>query len=377
MTSTRRGHGRDLINACLALILALGAVESGAHPAPFSYLDVHLDADEIHGTLTLHTYDAAYDLGLPQPERLREPGEFVEHYGSLTRLIDQYLTFTFDGEIVRPVWSGMTVLEDRDSLRFEYQLNGESPGVLVIQAQLFAYDPQHQTFVNVFESGALKHQAIVDAEHIPVTYYADSPQGRWSVVRNYLQSGVHHILIGPDHVLFLFGLLLLGGTAWRLAAIVTAFTLGHTVTLSLAVLGLMRISPNLVEPVIALSVVVVGVDNLLVQSKRGTADVSGSPSIPDLRPWLAAAFGLVHGFGFASVLQELGLPRGALALALAAFNIGVEFGQLIIVLVIASALWGLRRYSALLANRCVLAGSLAVVTAGAYWFVQRVFPAGW
>ena len=183
------------------------------------------------------------------------------------------------------------------------------------------------------------------------------------------ESGIQHILIGPDHILFLLGLLLLGGSVWRLATIVTAFTLGHSVTLSLAALDVVQVAPRLVEPAIALSIVVVGVDNLLM---RNRAQLRGAAA-RDLRPWLAAAFGLIHGFGFAAVLLELGLPREALGWSLAAFNVGVELGQLAIVAIMVVLLAALRRYDVVLAERFALVGCLGVIGAGLYWFVQRVW----
>ncbi len=121
-----------------------------------------------------------------------------------------------------------------------------------------------------------------------------------AVLRAFVPIGVRHILIGPDHVLFLIGLLLLGGPWMALVRIVTAFTLGHSLTLSLAVLGVITPPASIVEPAIALSILFVGADNL----KRGTGR--------DVRAWVALAFGLVHGFGFANVLREFWLPREAL-----------------------------------------------------------------
>ena len=162
---------------------------------------------------------------------------------------------------------------------------------------LFPYDPKHQTFLNVYDQGALQAQAILDRDHAAFEYFAGSRQGVLAVARRFVPAGVHHILIGPDHLLFLVGLLLLGGSLRQLALVVTAFTLAHSVTLSLAVLGLVNAPSRLVEPAIALSIVYVGIDNLMVRSGR------------DLRPWIAFAFGLIHGFGFASVLREMDLPR--------------------------------------------------------------------
>jgi hydrogenase/urease accessory protein HupE len=238
----------------------------------------------------------------------------------------------------------------------------------------------HQTFVNVYEDGALRHQAILSASTTRLDYYTGTIQGRLAVVETFIPAGVEHILIGPDHVLFLVGLLLLGGTLWRLGAIVTAFTIGHSITLSLAALDVYSPPASLVEPLIALTIIVVGADNLLVfRSARvaGTAQrAAGGPKqreSADLRPWLAGAFGLIHGFGFAFVLKEFGLPRDALGWSLFSFNVGVEIGQLTIVIVVSGALAALARRSAGWASRVAWSGSIGVVLAGLYWFAERLW----
>jgi hydrogenase/urease accessory protein HupE len=176
---------------------------------------------------------------------------------------------------------------------------------------------------------------------------------------------VHHILIGPDHLLFLVGLLLLGGTLKQLLLVVTAFTIAHSITLSLAALGMVIPPANAIEPAIALSIVYVGADNLLV-----------SAGGRDTRAWIAFAFGLIHGFGFANVLREMDLPGRALGWTLFAFNVGVEIGQLVFVVVVASLLIWIRSRSEAAARRLVFAGSIFVMLAGAFWFVERVFFPG-
>jgi hypothetical protein len=341
-----------------------------SHPAPFSYLDLHLDDRDARGALVIHDFDAAHELGIAQPEALRDEQLVRQRQRELTRIVSSRLRLIADGRALQPEWKSIEVLPDRQSLRVGFELDVGVPGKIDIDAVMFPYDPVHQTFINIYEEGRLEHQAIIDARNHVATYYSGTAQGRWSVVRTFVQAGVHHIFIGPDHILFLLGLLLLGGSLWRLAAIVTAFTVGHSITLSLAALGIVQLAPSLVEPAIALSIVVVGVDNLLV--RRGAAEVDSRVRTRDLRPWLAAAFGLIHGFGFAAVLLELGLPREALGWSLAAFNVGVEIGQLAIVIVIALLLRFAQRYSRVLAERIVLFGSLAVIAAGVYWFVERI-----
>jgi hypothetical protein len=157
-------------------------------------------------------------------------------------------------------------------------------------------------------------------------------------------------------------LLLLGGSVLRLLGIVSAFTVGHSLTLSLAALNLVTPPARVVEPAIALSIVYVGADNLL--STRGARDG---------RAWIALFFGLVHGFGFASVLREIGLPPRALGISLFSFNLGVEIGQAVIVILVASLLSFVRSRSPVRARQLVSVGSVIVMLAGTYWFVQRVW----
>jgi hypothetical protein len=236
---------------------------------------------------------------------------------------------------------------------------------------VFPYDPIHQTFVNVYENDDLKLQAILDASRQRVEYYGGSSQGRLAVIRTFVLSGIEHIMIGPDHILFLIGLLLLGGTVSKLAVIVTSFTVGHSITLSLAALDVLSPPSYFIEPLIALTIVVVGADNLLVLR----ASPNQSKAATDIRAWLAAGFGLIHGFGFAYVLKEFGLPQAALGWSLFAFNLGVEIGQLLIVFVAAGALLLIRRRGDAAARAVAVACSIAVIAAGAYWFIERVFLA--
>ncbi|PYS37963.1 MAG: hypothetical protein DMG14_19430 [Acidobacteria bacterium] len=146
--------------------------------------------------------------------------------------------------------------------------------------------------------------------------------------------------------------------------VVTSFTIAHSVTLSLAALNILTPPARIIEPAIALSIVYVGADNLLAQGGR------------DVRAWIAFAFGFIHGFGFANVLREMDLPRRALGWSLFSFNVGVEIGQLLVVVAVASAFVVLRSRSEWARRRLVLAGSVVVIVAGTFWFVQRVFFPG-
>lgn len=364
-----------------AALLAI-ACTATAHPAPFSYLDLHLDAGSIRGTLVVHDFDVAHELGLGQPETLLDAGVARDSEAALSALLAARLRIAGDDRSIALQWEPLQTLPERQSLRLPFRLAVATPGRLEVNALLFPYDENHQTFINIYQAGQLKHQAILDAQRRSLTYYSGALQGRWSVIHTFVQAGIQHILIGPDHILFLLGLLLLGGTVWRLATIVTAFTVGHSITLSLAALDLVRMAPAIVEPAIALSIVMVGVDNLLMRKRQQAQQIDSTKANKssqnaaaalDLRPCLAALFGLVHGFGFAAVLLEFGLPSSALGWSLAAFNIGVEIGQLAIVAALAGLLALIKHRNPALAQRCILLGSMFVIAAGLCWFIQRVW----
>jgi hypothetical protein len=185
----------------------------------------------------------------------------------------------------------------------------------------------------------------------------DTAGGRGLV--SFVLLGVEHILTGYDHLLFLLGLLLRGGSWLGLAKIVTAFTLAHSVTLALAVLNIVVLPDRLVEAVIALSIAFVAAENIFLRPVVG-------------RRWLVSfCFGLVHGFGFSSALRELGLPTQGLALALFGFNAGVELGQGLVV-ALALPLLALVRRSGW-EERMVWSSSLAILLVGVVLFVERAF----
>ncbi len=240
---------------------------------------------------------------------------------------------------------------------------------------LFDVDPSHRGLVQWISPGSATSQALVFGTESAEQSLAMASRGVWETLRQYVVEGTWHIWIGYDHILFLLSLLLPAvlvrrGDHWEPAPslkasllevlkVVTAFTLAHSITLSLAALQVISLPSRLVESTIALSVVVAALNNL-----RGTIEK---------RRWVMAfVFGLIHGFGFASVLADLGLPQDALVLALVGFNVGVELGQLAIVVAFVPVAFWLRTTS--FYRRGVLtAGSILVALIAAYWFIQRAF----
>ncbi|WP_338243621.1 HupE/UreJ family protein [Aurantiacibacter hainanensis] len=350
----------------LVAAFALLAPPASAHPAPFSYLDVELHEQHVEGTLIVHTIDVAHELGIEEPTTLLDERVLASQHSKIKALLDERFALT-DGEgRVMPLEFGeISPSAEQDALRLPFRSAAAPPAAMTVDAHLFPYDPSHQTFVNIYEDGDLRQQFLFSEGSDPQTHYAGTAAGVMAVFGIFVPSGAHHVLIGPDHVLFLIGLMLLGGSLRRLAIIVTSFTVGHSVTLALAATGTLAPPAWLIEPLIALSIVIVGADNLLRREEQR-----------DLRPYFALLFGLVHGFGFAFVLREFGLPDGNLAWSLLAFNIGVEIGQLAIVVPAALALAWLRPRAPKVTKRIVIGGSLAVILAGAYWFVDRVLNLG-
>ena len=342
-----------------AAVLFLLATRISAHPAPFSYLDIAFRNGGVEGTLVVHVIDVAHELGM-KPEELMNSDVVRQQQQRIGDLLQSRIFLQSDSRL-SPAWTGIELLRDDQAIKLTYRVPGEEPGAVAVDTNLFPYAPNHQTFVNIYEGRELRQQFIFHAGSGEHTYYLGTTQGAIEVMKTFVRSGIHHIMIGPDHILFLVGLLLLGGSTMALVKIVTAFTIGHSVTLTLAALNLVTPPASVIEPAIALSIVFVGADNLVRGDGR------------DLRGWVALVFGLVHGFGFANVLREFGLPREALRWSLFSFNVGVEIGQLAIVLLVAALLEAIRRQSATLRQRVVFAGSIVVIAAGTYWFVERVF----
>jgi hydrogenase/urease accessory protein HupE len=348
------------------LALLGAAAPAAAHPAPFSYLDVRLRAGALDVSVVIHAWDVAHELRIEPIERVLDPALLRSSSASIAALLNGRLQVRADGAPLGPAaWSLPEPIVDRQSIRLRtsYAL-ASPPGVITVSAFLFPYDPVHQTFVNVYEGDELVTQAILDQTRTGFDHITGTRQGTFAVIRKFVASGIHHILIGPDHMLFLVGLLLLGGTLRRLILVVSAFTLAHSITLSLAALNILDPPARIVEPIIALSIVFIGVDNLIVRGGK------------DIRGWIAFAFGFIHGFGFAGVLREMGLESRALVWSLLSFNLGVEIGQLFVVIVVATALAALRTRSETAGRRLAFAGSIGVIAAGTFWFFERVFFPG-
>ena len=361
------------------LVLALASAPALAHKPSDSYLTLEPAPAGVQGRWDIALRDLEFALGLDADGdgaitwgELRARGADVAAY-ALARL-----ALRGDGRPCPAAFKELLVEEHSDGgyavLRFAAACEAGAPRALEVEYRLFAdLDPTHRGLLQLVQAGAA--QSAVLGPDRPRLEFALGETSRWRQFRSYAAEGVWHIWIGIDHVLFLVSLLLpavlvfrRGAWApaerfrpvfWEVFSVVTAFTVAHSMTLSLAALGVVTLPSRLVESVIALSVVLAALNNLWPVVIR--------------RRWLVAfGFGLVHGFGFASVLAELGLPRDALLVSLVGFNLGVEAGQLAVVCIFLPVAF-LMREGAVYRRLGFAGGSAAIALVAAAWMVERIF----
>lgn len=231
------------------------------------------------------------------------------------------------------------------------------PWKLTLRLNLFEdFSPLHKNLVKVTRGGEFQ-QAILTIDYPEYTFsFSGDDVSLFSQSAQFIWLGMEHIFIGYDHILFLLGLILLGGKLMNLVKMVTAFTIAHSITLILAALHIVTLPGRLVECVIALSIVYIAVENFVVRDSE--------------QRWVIAfVFGLMHGFGFANVLSELGLPTSGLIVSLLSFNVGVEIGQITIVAFMFPAIVWISRSA--FQKRIVYAVSSLILVLGLVWFLER------
>jgi hypothetical protein len=362
-------------------VLAGGAAQ--AHKPSDSYLSVTVADGQISGRWDIALRDLDFAIGLDADgDGNITWGEVRAQHGAIAAYAAARLNLQADG-VDCPIAIGPQLVDEHTDgaytvmpLRFacpKAQTAG-APAAITLRYTLFAdIDPQHRGLLNLSAGGATR-TALFGPQAAQQTFTL-AETSRWKQLLDYAQEGVWHIWVGFDHILFLLSLLLpavgvwagrrwlpvdrFSQALWDVLRIVTAFTVAHSITLSLATLGLVSLPSRLVESSIAASVVLAALNNVW-------------PVFHGRRWMVAFAFGLIHGFGFASVLVDLGLPQGALALALLGFNLGVEGGQLAIVAAFLLLAYPVRR-SAFYRRVVLLGGSLLIAAVAAAWLVERAF----
>ena len=312
------------------------------------------DADRLAGT---QIYDAQKDLA--------DPAKVAASAGPIGAYVSDHVSIAGtdgmecarDAPAVAPDGDGVIV-------RITFSCR-DVAGDLVYRSTVLTANDKSARQVVLIGAGENAPQALLDDAHPTLTISAPAPSV-WATMQRYLVTGIEHIFLGYDHIAFLVAIVLWARRLMPVIKVVTAFTIAHSITLSLAALQIVVIPSAIVEPAIAASIIFVAVENFF------SRDVDG-------RWKVTFAFGLIHGFGFAGALQEMGLPANAVVPALAAFNIGVEIGQVAIVSIVVPALILLDRLFAVDRTKPVRAAALvytlsAVITVlGSYWFVTRMF----
>lgn len=361
----------------LALFLLALCTNAFAHKASTSYLQLRLQGTELSGRWDIALRDLDYALGLDTD------GDSTLTWGEVRRQearIGDYalrrLTLRADRDTCRLAVGRMRIADHSDGRYASLELAGDCPhepvSLSLDYQLLFDVDAWHRGLLNLDFRGA--YSGLFAPEE-RVLRYSVAGASRWTVFSQYFRAGVWHVWTGWDHMLFLAGLFLpaivrrIGG-AWQPAAslkvaladtaiMVTAFTLAHALTLSLAATGVFSPPSRWVESAVAASVLFAGLNNLIPMVYRGLFG-------------LAAAFGLVHGAAIAGALIELGLPAGERVWALLAFNLGVEAAQLSVLLAVIPASFACRQSKGY-RWFVLIPGSLFITIVGLLWFIQRAF----
>lgn len=353
--------------ALTVFVVALAlAAPAAAHLGSTKYVHVEPTAEGAALRVEIEVVDAAVELGLGEDA---PSGEVLVRGEEVALWLSRGIALRAEGGACTAT-PGDVEPVTRDAKAYlavdlAYRCPEPVRGLVLRDDTVFDGDPRHESIVRVGAGRGDAHVLRAGRREANV----GDPAGAGALALTFLWEGVVHLATGYDHVLFLLSLLLAAGfvadregtkRALRdVAILVTAFTIGHSVTLIAAALGVVVLPSRLVESAIAASIVLVAAHNVFRPEVRGPL------------PWLAFAFGLVHGFGFSSVLVELGLPRERLVLALLSFNVGIELGQLAFTAVVLGPIaWAARHRS--YKPIVVRGGSIAIAAIAAVWLVERI-----
>ncbi|MGB8337476.1 MAG: HupE/UreJ family protein [Burkholderiales bacterium] len=360
------------------IIFSFISVSAWAHKPSDSYLSLKVDGPIINGQWDIALRDLDHTIGLDaNNDGDITWGEVKAKHQDLADYAMSHLMISADGILCPAKVTDHLIDNHSDGgyavMKFSADCAAEPTKLELDYDLFFTVDPQHKGLLNLVYQG-LSNTAIFSPDKATQSFDLKAAS-KWQQFTDYVVHGIQHIWKGFDHVLFLLSLLLPAvlmqvNKKWQPTAsfraafidvlkIVTAFTLAHSITLTLATLGVISLPSRFVESTIAASIMLAAANNLwpMFQGKR----------------WVVAFFfGLIHGFGFASVLADLGLPQGALILALVGFNLGVEIGQLAIVSVFLPLAY-LARRTWMYQRVILIAGSLTIVALAGTWLIERAF----
>jgi hypothetical protein len=396
-----------MMRVWLAVLLLSCVLPAAAHTKSESHADWHISAGSVHVRMTVPEIET---------RRLAGPGENDARNDTVIAYLADHLGADTDGKTCPAAMPGRPVAALAGFRRFEFAFQCPSAsGITLRSSAFFDLVPSHVTFAQITDSRSRVSEQLFTRDHqtLPADADIDSPLQDAGFLE-YIRLGVMHILTGADHMSFLLGLVLISRRLRDLVFVVTGFTLGHSATLALAVTGILRPHGAYIDALVGLTIALIGAENAAVAARRpyliaavtalllgmmafgDWALQSGLPPLLLLGAGLFAAnylcvssrmtdaarlrlvvtlvFGLIHGFGFASDLLEMRLPTGKLAELLVGFNLGVEIGQLSLVMVMVGGAALLVRSGLALPRRLVVdIGSAALIAFGLFLLVTRSY----
>jgi hypothetical protein len=376
-----KNYRSSLSLAALSISLMWGCL-AHAHVASNGFLVADVTGQDITGSVEIAVRDVELAVGVDaNGDGQVTWGELRAAEVRVSRYVKAHIAFIAQGNPCDLGFQGIQVNDRVDGnyawLRYSARCPAAITTLDIRYTVMEGIDPSHRGLLTL-TAGPLTQTGVLGGS-TPETAFTVLAPSRWRSSVEYFQAGIWHILSGVDHLLFLLSLLLPAvllrkDSRWEpvmevrpafisIAKVVTAFTLAHSLTLTLAALHVVRLPSRLTESIIAASIIVAALNNIF-------------PVVTESRARIAFAFGLLHGFGFASVLADMGLPQGARLMSLLSFNLGIEAGQLAIVCTVMPIVYGLR--SGGFYRRAVMPwGSAAIALMALMWLVQRaIFPTG-
>ena len=406
---------RSLIGIFLGLLLCIIPISANADPLSQSFSTWRVNQDQIQ--LSFVVPESAVKTLLTKSYDTRRLGD------DLSRYLTQNIKLSAEAVPCKVVIPPQSQRARKGYVRIsaQYQCPQNTDAMTINNSAFFNEIPTHLHIAKISQSDHPLFEKIFTAGQQTQKIELNNAeprteQGALEIVLVYFSLGFEHILAGLDHIAFLATLLLLGGRLRNIILLVTGFTLGHSLTLTLATLNIIAVKVPLVESLIGFSIAIVAIENVMVKTAStqriapymgvgllavalvlgwiGRLDVAlvmmglalfsvcylklstTQAKAQDLRPWLTGGFGLIHGFGFATVLAEANLPDAHILSALLGFNAGVEAGQIMLVMLMVLAGMAFRRLmpTAAFSAAGVLASSV-LCSIGIYWFLQRMLMA--
>jgi hydrogenase/urease accessory protein HupE len=353
----------------MAALLMFQSVWVFAHPPGLSSLEVMIKPAQIDAKVTFALQDIEAfapmdsDLDAEVTDAEREAAK-----PTIAKLLAAQLRVNVDSQDVLPSEPGQVSFDDQNNARVELHYAAVAQTALLLQSKFLALLPDgHQQYSTIRDANGKaliekmlgKHDDQLSLQ-IANAAEAATPQFAFAAFGDFFKLGMEHIVTGYDHLLFLFALLAVTHSFWPALKIITFFTIAHSITLACAGLNLIELPSSFVEPFIAVTIIYVGVENII----RGDH--------PKGRHWLTFGFGLIHGFGFAGVLQEMDISSGdtGILLPLLSFNLGIETGQIAVASIVLPMIWWLNN-KVETAEKFLKGGSVAVSLMGAFWLVER------